>query len=415
MKLQWSKKYITMGLVAFLVVAASILFLLFLLKIDLVLNVVGRIFSILMPIILGLTFAYLLNPILVFFEDKCFRRLMKKWLEKRPSSRLPRIFAITVTMLLVLLCLAGLLSILLPQLAASIKGLFDKIPGYLVAAKNWGDQIIADNKTLSSLLGNSLDGLIDSAQSLLEKATPTINQLIGNVTDFVIGSAIGVVNGIKNFVLGIIISIYVMFSKEKFAAQTKKILYALFSKQHTDRILRNTRRTHQIFGGFVTGKLLDSLIIGIITFIVLSIIRMPYTVLISVIVGITNIIPYFGPIIGAIPCALILLFEDPLKALLFIVIIIIIQQFDGNLLGPKILGDSTGLSAFWVIFAILLGGGLFGFLGMLLGVPTFAVIYVLIKTFIEERLRKKNEPADTLAYMGSSNPDFPDTETEEME
>lgn len=415
MKLQWSKKYIAMGLVAFLVVAASILFLLFLLKIDIVLNMVGKIFSILMPIILGLTFAYLLNPLLAFFEDKCFRRIMSKWLEKKPASRLPRIFAITVTMLLVLLCLAGLLSIILPQLAASVKGLFDKIPSYLAAAKNWGDQTIAGNKTLSSLLGDSLDGLIDSAQSLLEKATPTINQLIGNVTDFVIGSAIGVVNGVKNFVLGIIISIYVMFSKEKFAAQAKKILYALLSKQHTDRILRNTRRAHRVFGGFVTGKLLDSLIIGIITFIVLFIVRMPYAVLISVIIGITNIIPYFGPIIGAIPCALILLFEDPLKALLFIVIIVIIQQFDGNLLGPKILGDSTGLSAFWVIFAILLGGGLFGFLGMLLGVPTFAVIYALIKTFIEERLKKKNEPSDTLAYMGSSKPDFPDTDTEEIE
>lgn len=412
MKLQWSKKYIAMGLVAFLVVAASILFLLFLLKIDVVLSTMSKIFSILMPIILGLSFAYLLNPILVFFEEKCFCKLLKKLLDKNPSSRLPRILSITVTILIVLLCLGGLLSIILPQLAASVKGLFDKIPDYLEAAKNWGDQTIAGNKMLSSLLGDSLDGLIDSAQSLLEKATPTINQLIGNVTDFVIGSAIGVVNGVKNFVLGIIISIYVMFSKEKFAAQTKKILYALFSKQHTDRILRNTRRTHHIFGGFVTGKLLDSLIIGIITFVVLFIVRMPYAVLISVIIGVTNIIPFFGPIIGAIPCALILLFEDPLKALLFVIIIIIIQQFDGNLLGPKILGDSTGLSAFWVIFAILLGGGLFGFLGMLLGVPTFAVIYSLLKTLIEERLKKKNQPSDTLAYMGSSEPEISDKESE---
>lgn len=412
MKLQWSKKYIAMGLVAFLVVAASILFLLFLLKIDVVLSAMSKVFSILMPIILGLAFAYLLNPILVFFEEKCFRKLLKKNLDKNPSSRLPRILSITVTVLTVLLCLGGLLSIILPQLAASIKGLFDKIPGYLEAAKHWGDQTIAGNKMLSSLLGNSLDGLINSAQSLLEKATPTINQLIGNVTDFVIGSAIGVVNGVKNFVLGIIISIYVMFSKEKFAAQTKKILYALFSKQHTDRILRNTRRTHHIFGGFVTGKLLDSLIIGIITFVVLFIVKMPYAVLISVIIGVTNVIPFFGPIIGAIPCAVILLFEDPLKALLFIIIIIIIQQFDGNLLGPKILGDSTGLPAFWVIFAILLGGGLFGFLGMLLGVPTFAVIYSLLKTLIEERLKKKNQPSDTLAYIGNPKSEMPDEEPE---
>ncbi len=390
-----------MGLVAFLVVAASILFLLLLLKIDVVLSLLGKICSVLMPILLGLAFAYVLNPILVFFEEKCFRKLLKGRLRKNPSSRLPRIFSVIVTLLLVLLCLSGLLRIILPQLMASVKGLFDKIPGYLEAAKIRGDQVIADNKTLSSLLGDSLDGWIESLQGTLEKAMPTINQLIGNVTGFVIGGAIGVVNGLKNFVLGLIISIYVMLSKEKFAAQAKKVLYALLPQRHSERILRSIGQANHIFGGFVTGKLLDSLIIGVLTFVVLFAVRMPYAVLISVIVGVTNIIPFFGPIIGAVPCALILLFEDPLKALLFIIIIIIIQQFDGNLLGPKILGDSTGLPAFWVIFAILLGGGLFGFLGMLLGVPTFAVIYALLKALIEERLRKKNQPVDTAAYFPS--------------
>ncbi len=402
MRFKWSKKYFYQGLTAFLVIAASILLLLLLINSDKVLGFIGMILSILTPIILGFAFAYLLNPILVFLENKCFKKLLSKYLDKHENSRLPRVLGITATILLALLIIVGLLSIILPQLIASTRGLIGSLPEYLNSTKLWADRFLAENEWLGPFFGNSFDSLISSAQSYLESATPIINEAIGNVTGFVIDSAIGVVNALTNFFLGLVVSIYVMFSKEKFAAQTKKILYAIFPRSYTNRVLRISRSSHKVFGGFISGKLLDSFIIGVLTFIVLAIVKMPYAVLVSVIIGVTNIIPFFGPIIGAVPCALIILFEDPWKAVLFVIIIIIIQQIDGNLIGPKILGDSTGLSAFWVIFAILLGGGLFGFLGMLLGVPTFAVIYSLIKAFIEERLKKKHYPSETKAYSGNN-------------
>lgn len=402
MRFKWSKKYFYQGLTAFLVIAASILLLLLLINSDKVLGFMGMILSTLSPIILGFAIAYLLNPVLVFFENKCFKKMLRKYLEKHENSRLPRVLGITVSIILALLLIIGLLSIILPQLIASIRGLIGSLPGYLNSAKLWTDQFLAENEWLGPFVGNSFDSLISSAQSYLESATPIINEAIGNVTGFVIDSAIGVVNALTNFILGLVVSIYVMFSKELFAAQTKKVLYAIFPRSYTNRFLRISRSSHKVFGGFISGKLLDSFIIGVITFIVLAVVQIPYAVLVSVIVGITNIIPFFGPIIGSIPCALIILFEDPWKAVLFVIIVIIIQQIDGNLLCPKILGDSTGLSAFWVIFSILLGGGLFGFMGMLLGVPVFAVIYSLIKAFIEERLKKKHYPSETKAYSGNN-------------
>lgn len=400
MKLRWSKKYLSIGVTAFLVIAASILFLLLLLKFDAVIAGVGTLLSILRPILLGFGLAYLLNPVLHFFENTCFRRLLKKQLAKKNESKLPRVLALTATLLSALLVVGGLLGVLMPQLTASVTGLFDKMPGYLENVKGWLDRTISENQWLASVLGENADELIVRLQNSMEGTMPALQELLGNITGIVIGGAIGVVNAVTDFVLGLCVSIYLLYSKERFAAQVKKLLYAIFSRSYTNRVLRASRRTNQIFSGFISGKLLDSLIIGILTFVVLSIVGMPYSVLISVVVGVTNIIPFVGPFLGAIPSALILLLEDPWKAVLFVAIIVIIQQIDGNLIGPKILGDSTGLSAFWVIFAILLGGGLFGFLGMLLGVPAWAAVYAFVKALIEGRLKKKQIPTDTDAYLG---------------
>lgn len=398
MKVKWSKKYLSAGITAFFVVAASILFLLFLLKFDVVSKWVGTVISILMPIILGLAFAYLLNPVQNFFENTCYRRLFKNLLAKKPKSKLPRILSVTTAILVALLVIGGLIGIMLPQLITSVKGLIDKMPGYLANFKEWLDRMIVENHWLASVVGENSDELITRLQKSLEGALPALQEMAGNVTGVVIGGAIGVVNAVTDFILGLVVSIYVMYSKERFAAQTKKVMYALFPRSYTDRAIELTRSTNKVFGGFISGKLIEALIIGLMTFIVMAILQIPYAPLISVIVGITDIIPFFGPFIGAIPSTLILLLEDPFKAVLFVIITIIIQQIDGNLIGPKILGDSTGLSAFWVIFAILLGGGLFGFVGMLLGVPAWAVIYSLIKAFIEGRLERKKFPVSTQAY-----------------
>ncbi len=189
-----------------------------------------------------------------------------------------------------------------------------------------------------------------------------------------------------------------MFSKEKFGKQSKKIVYAVFKPSHANMILHLTLKSNEIFGGFIIGKLIDSAIIGVLCFIGLSLLNMPYALLVSVIVGVTNVIPFFGPYIGAIPSAVLIMLADPRKGLYFILFILVLQQIDGNIIGPKILGDSTGLSAFWVVFSILLGGGLFGFVGMILGVPTFAVIYYVINMLINHRLEVKKLPTETECY-----------------
>ncbi len=404
MKVKWSKKYVSIGITAFLVIAAGSLLLLFLMKFDAAWGAFLKILSILMPIILGAGFAFLMNPILNFFEKACFARLFRKRIEKRGNSRLPRIFGLIATLLVVLLGLGGLIGIIIPQLVTSVSGLVEKAPLYLDNMKSGLNSLIASSPWLADFLGNDADALILRVQEALEKAAPTLQSSIASITGFVIGGAIGVVNAVTDVILGVFVSVYVLYSKERFAAQAKKVVYAIFNRRHAERLLDETRNANRVYSGFISGKLLDSLIIGILTFVVLSVVQMPYAVLISVIIGVTNVIPYFGPFIGAIPCILFLLLVDPLKAVLFAVIILIIQQLDGNLIGPKILGDSTGLSAFWVIFAILVGGGLFGFIGMLLGVPTWAVIYSLIRVFIHDRLRKKQLPVETEAYLDGQLP-----------
>ena len=200
---------------------------------------------------------------------------------------------------------------------------------------------------------------------------------------------VNIVNLVKNTLIGIIVMLYLLNIKDTLTAQSKKIIYSLFPLPAANEIIEKWRYIHKVFGGFIIGKLVDSLIIGILTFVWLSIIKMPYTVLISVIVGVTNIIPFFGPFIGAIPSALLVLLVSPKKCLWFLLSILVIQQLDGNIIGPKILGNSTGISSFWVLFSILFFGGVLGPVGMIIGVPTFAVIYRLTAEWVNKRLKKK--------------------------
>ena len=207
-----------------------------------------------------------------------------------------------------------------------------------------------------------------------------------------------ILNEVLNFLIGLIVSVYLLFSKEQYSAQCKKMTYAFLKTNHANMLLHLTKKSNEIFGGFIIGKIIDSAIIGVLCFIGLSLIKMPYTLLVSVIVGVTNVIPFFGPYIGAIPSAFLILLSDPKKGLYFIIFILVLQQIDGNVIGPKILGNSTGLSPFWVVFSILIGGGMFGFVGMIMGVPTFAVIYYIISMITSQRLERKNLPLTTVHY-----------------
>ena len=395
MKIPWNKKYLSIGITAFLVIAASILFFLFLNKIDIVISGVRLILDILMPVIFGFAIAYLLNPVLNFFEHTCFDPLIKRANFKKPKPRLARVLGIVVTMLLSLLAVAGLLWLVIPQLAVSISGIVGNLPGYYNKSKDWIIHLFESNPDINQFVESQLESILKYVDQVVQKLIPALNDMVGGLTAGVIGVAVGV----KNVLIGWIISIYILMSKEKFSAQAKKILVAIFPIPFTKRFIRTMHETDRVFGGFISGKLLDSLIVGVLCFLGCSIFRMPYAVLVSVLIGVSNIIPFFGPFIGAIPSALIILLIDPVKALIFVIFIIILQQLDGNVIGPKILGESTGLSAFWVIFAILLGGGLFGFVGMFIGCPAFAVIYSLIRTFINGRLEKKGVPVETAYYQ----------------
>lgn len=271
----------------------------------------------------------------------------------------------------------------------------ETLPGQLNAVMDSFDHIQKEQSPVGAIVENILNHASENIQNWIQ--TDLLRQMNVLMTNITTG-AINVLSEVFNFLVGCIVSVYMLFGKETFAAQIKKMLYAGMQVERANMVLHITRKSNEIFGGFIIGKIIDSAIIGVLCFIGITILDMPYILLVSVIVGVTNVIPFFGPYIGAIPSTILIALADPLKGLYFLIFIIALQQLDGNVIGPKILGNSTGLSAFWVVFSILLGGGLFGFIGMIIGVPTFAVIYYIVKMVVEEKLKKKKLPPDTEHY-----------------
>ena len=249
------------------------------------------------------------------------------------------------------------------------------------------------------------------SNQLLDLVKNRLLPSMGNVITSVTTGVYAAFRGVYNLIVGIIVSIYVLSNREIAKAGFRKVLYSIFTIETAEKIRTGLIFTDKTFMGFLSGKLLDSAIIGLICYIVCLILKMPYTLLVSVIIGITNIIPFFGPLIGAIPSAFIILLVDPLKCLIFVIFILILQQIDGNILGPKILGSTVGINGFWIMFAIIMGGGLFGFAGMILGVPVFVVIYSAVTTLIDKKLRRDDLPQDFETY---SRLDYIDPATREV-
>lgn len=386
MRIKWNIKYTTIAVYIFIVSALSILFYLITSEVSLFKIQVGKYLSTFQPIIIGFVFAYIFNFILEFYEETLLKFLSFKRLKGKGS----RITGIILTYSTVILLLYLFLNFVLPQLISSMVGLVNDIPSYVKdiskTIADFSNQFYLDEEYYGILL-EKWDEFVDY---IIKFATDLIPKL-GNFTKTILSS-------IWNIILGIIVSIYLLIDKEKFLALGRKLTYSLFSQKRADRTIELIRRGDHIFGRFLTGKILDSLIIGILTFIILSIFKIPYTILVSFIVGITNIIPFFGPFIGAVPSFFIILFESPPKALWFLIIILVIQQIDGNIIGPKILGDSLGISAFWILFSLLIGGKLLGFVGLIIGVPLFVFIYSIIKDIVEARLERKGLPIETKNY-----------------
>lgn len=390
------RKYLYISLAGAVGVILCIVFFFMLFRFDKMLAFLGIVKSILMPFIYGAVIAYLLTPVCNFIEKHLKVILKKKMKNQDRAGKLAGAAGITLSILFGIFVIYLLLAMVLPQVFTSIRGIVAVLPENVTKWSEWIQQRLEDNEVLGNYV-NQLGGtLYINVENWLEtKLIPNMQTIVSGVSAGLIGALIVV----KNILIGIIAAIYMMANRRRFAAQAKKILYSLFKTDRANDILEEMRFIDKMFGGFISGKLLDSLIIGFLCFFCMNLMNMPYTMLISVIVGVTNVIPFFGPYFGAVPSALIVLTVSPVKCIYFLLFILVLQQFDGNFLGPKILGNSTGLSSFWVLFSILLFGGLFGFVGMIIGVPAFAVIYDLIGKMANRLLRERNLTTDTGTYQ----------------
>lgn len=392
MKFRWDKKYLYWGLTAFVVLVGCIGVIYFLFNGSILKYNVKKIIKILMPIIDGLIIAYLLAPLVNIIEKKLLFPLYENTkieIDKKLMNR-TRIYSISLTFLLVISLLYSFIQFVIPQVYESIVSIVGQLPTYYNNLITDLDTLFRQNPEMEAYVVNLFNRFSNLNQDLLKG----INSVVQTLSQ----SVISLFREVLNLVVGFIISIYLLFSKERFIAQSKKIIYACFERHTANSIISDFKMINRTFGGFISGKILDSIIIGILCYICINIIGTPYSLLISVIVGVTNIIPYFGPFIGAIPSAILILMVDPIQCLYFVIFIFILQQFDGNILGPKILGNSIGISAFWIIFSVTVFGGLLGVLGMVIGVPVFAVIYNLFNRYIRKRLKRKGYPVETESY-----------------
>lgn len=358
-----------------IVVFAGILFFLVLSNFGIVREKLDGFLKILAPFIVGFAVAYLLNTPMSFFERKIYYKLKRR-----------RALAVLTVYLLAIAVVAVLLNLILPQVGQSISLLLGNMNTYAGNLNDLVEKLIE----YFHLEGDSLNELVLYYQGLLKQLATMATQALPDLFNF--GMAVG--SGVISAITALISSIYMLVGKGRLVPQLKKIIYAFVPTPKAERFLDICRHANGVFVGFINGKLIDSAIIGVLCFVLNLIFRIPFSMLVAVVIGVTNIIPFFGPIIGAVPCLMILLIVDPWAALRFGILVIALQQFDGNILGPKILGDSTGLSAIWVLVAIVVGGGLFGFPGMLLGVPTFAVLYALVREWANNKLAAKKIDGD---------------------
>lgn len=386
-----------------MVVAASICFYYLIFHGDRFLAKLHSLVIIASPILYGIVLAYLLTPLVNSLEHRLLEPLFFKsgsiTLKKKNGMRA---LSVIMTLIIVIIAVYAFFSILIPNIITSIKSISFQLPYYIRNLTQWSEKYLEDNPDIEAMVLQVLDIYSEEFDNFLNNnIIPQLESLLRTVSL----SMIGVLKAMWNLLIGIIISIYVLFSKETFAGQTKKMIYALFSNKMGNRIIRNSRFVSDTFLGFISGKIIDSIIIGFICFFGTKAMNTPYALLVSVVVGITNIIPFFGPYLGAIPSALLILMVNPTKCIYFVVFILILQQVDGNIIGPKILGGSTGLSGFWVIFAITIFGGIMGIPGMIIGVPVFAVIYAMVRSIINRQLEKKGLPVISSNYQNTDHVD----------
>lgn len=366
----------------------------------------GNILSTLYPFLLGLFIAYLINPLVDFFNKKLFKglfRIKKAGLSKGLSVLLSYILVIS----LITVCLFYIV----PQIVESLM----QLSTFIESAQTGYNKIVDFMDNLNDQYPQwKLNTVIDFIEDIPEQMEKWLKELAVSVLPKLYSTSVSIISGIVNTLIAIMVSVYMLLDKPKLINNIKKAIYAIFPESRADKILVVSAECNKIFGNFIIGKMIDSIIIGILCWIIMTIIGIPYALVISVIVGITNMIPYFGPFIGAIPGILLLLIVDFSYAVIFAILIVVLQQFDGLYLGPKILGESTGLRPIWIIFAITVGGSVAGVAGMFLGVPVTAVIAYLLSTAMEKKLKKRNVEFEENPETGIISRDVLITEDENL-
>ena len=384
-------------------IALSIIFFFLIYRFDGFGSAISTLTGILMPFIYGAVIAYLLKPVCNTIEN-----FLRRFIPERMKGLISAL-SIALTILLGLLIIYALCMMIIPQLITSVTSLYYTAQRNIARFVQWANHVefIESNQQIMDLLNNAYDTLNTSVDNLVK------TKLLPSMQNILSGAAIGVLSVVtwaKNLVIGIIVAVYMLASRKRFVQQAKLVLYSVFKPVWAGRIIEEIQYADKMFGGFINGKIMDSAIIGVLCYIGCLIFKFPSALLVSVIIGVTNVIPFFGPFIGAIPATLLILIQNPIKALWFVLFVLVLQQLDGNIIGPKILGNTTGLSSFWVLFAILLFGGLWGFVGMIVGVPLFAVIYDVIKKLVIHGLKRHEELELLSAYhdrFGDPEDDVP--------
>ena len=378
------KPYLYGMLAGFGAISLSIIFFFLIYRFDGFGDAISTLTGILMPFIYGAVIAYLLKPVCNTIEGFLRRFIPKK------MEGLINVLSVTLTILFGLLLIYALVMMIVPQLVTSVTALYYTAQRNIAKFVQWANHVefIENNEQIMEMLNSSYNTLNTSVDTLIK------TKLLPSMQNIVSGAAIGVLNVVtmaKNLIIGIIVAVYMLASRKRFVQQGKLVLHSIVRPRWAQLITEEVKYADRMFGGFINGKIMDSAIIGVLCYIGCSIFKFPSALLVSVIIGVTNVIPFFGPFIGAIPATLLILIQNPIKALWFVLFVLVLQQLDGNIIGPKILGNTTGLSSFWVLFAILLFGGLWGFVGMIVGVPLFAVIYDVIKKLVIHGLRRNDE------------------------
>lgn len=434
MKVNWNKKYTTIAIYALAVIALAVLFVRFVFKFDEFTAAFSWVGGVAAPIICGIVIAYILNPLMMYLENKVFRRIKEdappeqnivmrklhnsavgdsvvvKTLEKhsapmekkmRTRRKIARILSLLTTYLIIIALITGIAIAVFPSVATSVVDLAAQMPGYISKLEVWVNKMFEDYPDVAKFISTEVHNFADLVSKLAESIQPIAGNLLSNVSGELFKIIGSLFVGLKNFLIGFIIAIYLLYSKERMLAQCKKIIFAFFRADRCEVFFNRCARSNDIFKKYIISNLVDSMIIFIFMVIGMFAMGMPYQTLIAVVCSVTNLIPFFGPFLGAIPCGLLILLVDPIKVIWFGIFVLVLQQIDGNVIKPFLFGETMGLPAIWVLISIIVGGGLFGIPGMLFGAPVFAVFYMLFAEFVTAKLIKKNLPGDTEIYTNS--------------